>query len=240
MLRIVLVEDSTEAKDIVVAYLERYAQEKELEYNLTWFDNPLNFLDRFHSNYDVVLMDIQLPGLDGMDTARKLRETDANVPLVFITNMAQYAIKGYEVDASDFIVKPISYYDFALKFERLLKKVRKNDDFKLTLEGGKKYIPIDNVLYIEVYKHKLQFHTADGGTIEARGSLTKVEEQLADRDFARCNNYCLVNLSCVLGIKGYVLTVSAGVGGGTDELQISQPRKKDFLRRFNEYLRDHA
>lgn len=239
MLKIVLVEDNEEAKETVVAYLERYAQENGTEYNLTWFDHPMNFLDRFRSNYDVVLMDIQLPDMNGMETAHRLREVDPNVPLVFITNMAQYAIKGYEVDASDFIVKPISYYDFALKFERLLKKVKKNDDFKLMLEGGKKYIPIDEVRYVEVYKHKLQFHLSDG-TIEARGSLSKVEEQLAERGFARCNNYCLVNLRCVLGIKGYVLTVSAGAGGGTDEIQISQPRKKDFLRRFNEYLRDHA
>ena len=65
--------------------------------------------------FDIVLMDIDMPGMNGMETARALRKVDAAVILIFVTNMAQFAISGYEVDATDFILKPVNKYSFAIK-----------------------------------------------------------------------------------------------------------------------------
>ena len=135
MLQVALVEDSGDAAETVKAYLDRLSAEKGLECRLVWFDNPVNFLEKYSVDYDIIMLDIQMPGMNGMDLARKIRERNATVPLIFITNMAQYAIKGYEVDASDFIVKPVSYFDFALKFERVVKKLDRAVTIRKSLSG---------------------------------------------------------------------------------------------------------
>lgn len=241
MLKVVLVEDSAEATDTVKAYLQRYSSEKGLEYKFVWYDSPVKFISRETLDYDIILLDIQLPSMNGMDLARKIRERDESVPIIFITNMAQFAIKGYEVAASDFIVKPVSYFDFAMKFERVVKKIQKTDDVKITVSSGgsTRYISARDVYYVEVMKHRLMYYTADG-MYESNGSLVKTQGMLEPYDFVRCNNYCLVNLRYVFGVKGYTLTVLTGSPDKKAEIVISQPRKKEFMQKLNDYYRRQA
>lgn len=239
MLKVVLVEDNVEAMETVKAYLERYSEENGLQYRFTWFDNPINFLTKYNLDYDVIFLDIQMPNMNGMDLAHKIREKDDAVPLIFITNMAQFAIKGYEVGASDFIVKPVSYYDFSLKFERVVKKlVKQSDEIRIAVSSGgsTKYVFARDVRYVEVLKHRLKYYTTDG-EFDASGSLSKMQTLLEPLDFVRCNNYCLVNLRYVFGVKGYTLTVFTGRGDEKVELVISQPRKKEFMQKLNDFYR---
>ena len=243
MLRVAIVEDETEAKEVISAHLKRYCGEKNIPYQLVWYNNGLDFLAVYNKNFDVVLLDIMLPDINGMGTARKLRDMDNSVALVFVTIMAQYAIKGYEVDAADFMVKPVSYYDFAMKFEHVLRHIDFDGEVKLCLnnKGELKYLSAKDIRYVEVIRHNLIYHTG-GGSHETRGTLKKLEEQLRPADgFVRCNNYCLVNLRYVTGISGYELSLSTGVAGSEREvLQISHPRKKGFVTALNEYLREHV
>lgn len=244
MIKIAIVEDEKGAMEVIQAHLERYSKEHGLAYDLVWFDNPINFLMRYGSDFELIFLDIELPDLNGMDVAQKIREVDSGIALVFVTNMAQYAIKGYEVDADDFIVKPVAYHDFALKFDRVLKKISiKQDESKIAVncEGMTKSIEIKTIRYVEVIKHKLIYHTIDED-FEVRGTLSKAESLLLEKNFIKCNKYCLVNLRYVSGIKGYTATVIYGRGkkDKVDEILVSHPRKKDFLKALNKYLGDRT
>ena len=138
-----------------------------------WYNNGLDFLAVYNKNFDVVLLDIMLPDINGMGTARKLRDMDNSVALVFVTNMAQFAIKGYEVDAADFMVKPVSYYDFAMKFEHVLRHIDFDGEVKLCLnnKGELKYLSAKDIRYVEVIRHNLIYHT--GGAVMRRAALLK-------------------------------------------------------------------
>ena len=237
MVRIALIEDESDAMNTVKEYLEKYSSEAGTEYRMSWYTDPREFLAEYTANaFDLVFMDIKLPGMNGMTAAQKLRSIDSSVVLVFITNMAQFAIKGYEVDATDFMVKTLSYHDFSLKFARVLKKIKNNRDVTIAVtgKGTVKYIPAKEVVYVEVVKHQLYYHSPEG-VYEVRGTMKKAEEDLGRLGFARCNNYCLVNLRYVTGVVGFDLTVSLG-GNSHETLVISHPRKKDFVKALNEYL----
>lgn len=136
MIKIAVVEDELEMSNILVNFINKFFEENELDVKVTVFNNALKFLDAYNFNFDLIFMDINMPSLDGINASKKLREIDSEVMLIFVTSLAQYAIKGYEVNAFDFIVKPITYYNFALKLTRALDNLSK-DDTKIIVINSK-------------------------------------------------------------------------------------------------------
>ena len=113
MNRIAIVEDDQGYRDTLFIYIKQYEQERDTAFEATPFEKADDFLAVYNGDYDIILMDIEMPGTNGMDAAEQIRKRDAQVVIMFITNMAHYAIKGYEVGALDFVLKPIQYLNFA-------------------------------------------------------------------------------------------------------------------------------
>ena len=109
MVRIKILEDDPADRDTLIECLRKYEREQGQSFSITAYDNPSDFMDNYHMDADLIFMDIELPGINGIETSHQLRAADPVVALVFITNMEQYAINGYEVDALDFVIKPINY-----------------------------------------------------------------------------------------------------------------------------------
>ena len=120
---VAVVEDEKRERELIKKYLASFGEERGVVFNVYEFEDGLSFLSDYKSIYDVVFMDIEMPHLSGMEAAKRLRKLDDKVALVFITNMAQYAVGGYEVDAMSFIVKPVTYSNFAMKLSRVMDKV---------------------------------------------------------------------------------------------------------------------
>ena len=99
------------------------------------------FLEKYAGDFDVLFFDVDMPGTDGLDTARRLRRMDSEVSIIFVTNMAQYAICGYEVEALDYLLKPLSYYDFALKFQKALRRITRRSSHTLSVDTRGRSLP---------------------------------------------------------------------------------------------------
>lgn len=228
---VAIVEDSPAETELLRSYFARFTKEHGVDFTLTCFASGEEFLNKYRPAYDLVLMDIGLPGHNGMETAAALRERDRSVTLIFVTNMAQFAVKGYEVDAFDFVVKPVGYSNFALKLQRALNKLdtRRDSEVLVTLSDSMVRLSASQIKYIEISGHRMVYHTTDG-ELYAYGNLKEVEASLGGGMFARCNNCYLVNLNYVRAVQGHTVTV------GTDELQISRPRRKAFIQALNDYL----
>ena len=162
---------------------------------------------------------------------QKLREADTSVLLVFVTRMGDYAIQGYDVGATAFIKKPISYFDFEMKMKRIIFNIRQRDSQVITIVSGTAVhrLHVRDLMYIEVSGHRCTYHTCDH-LVEARNSLSRLSEELAPYHFMMCNSCYLVNPHYIRSIKGHTVTV------GPDELTISQPKKKAFMLQFNEWI----
>ena len=232
MLRVAIVEDEPRQAENLRAMLARFASECKTEIVTELFSNGMDFISDYIPCYDVVFMDIEMPYLNGMDCAFKLREIDKSVQLVFVTNMVQYAVKGYEVGAVGYIVKPLEYFPFSVLMRKVAERVVADGSQEIYIGGGDyvRRIYARDIYYIEVMDHYLIYHTADG-EFRQIGKMKDVEALLGEADFFRCSNCYLVNLRHVRGIEGSEVTV------GKDKIQISRRRKKEFLFAVNGYFR---
>lgn len=224
MIKIALVEDDPSCKEQTVNYVERFSKENGVEVKIDCFADGLEFLEKYSSDYTVVFMDIEMPYMNGLNVAKKLREKDECVSLIFMTQMAQYAIKGYEVNAIDYVVKPVAYGTFSDKLKKAIKASEKYIDYDFTVakKDGKVRLQTSKIYYVEVTDHKLIYHTVDGN-LENSGSLNSLERELAKYNFSRCNTCYLVNLRFVTALNENTVWV------GNDALAVSRSRKKSFF-----------
>lgn len=231
MIRVAIVEDDESCAALLREYLKRYASDNAVQVSSEWFPSGLSIISDYKPDFDIILLDIQMPGINGMEVAHIIRETDCESIIIFVTNMAQYAIQGYEVDALDYILKPIKYASFALKFRRACSRIPKDgaQSIKISCKDGMRLVPIKEIYYIDVRSHILQIHT-EQGTYTMTGSLKAMEELLKDAHFSLCNKSELVNLEQIsLVKKGSVIV------GGT-ELYTSRRRKEEFMQEVTSYF----
>lgn len=176
-------------------------------------------------------MDIELPDGDGMEVVRRLREKDKDVIVIFVTNMSQYAVKGYEVRAFDFIVKPVSYGNFSVKLTGALEcfRQKRGKDIWISNKDGKTRLRTSRVKYVEVVQHMLIYHTLDG-ELKASGSLGQLQEELAEEPFALCNRCYFVNLRFVTAVRQFEVLL------GGEKLQISRLKRNSFMVALNDFL----
>jgi two-component system response regulator LytT len=232
MIRIAIVDDEKEVIATLQDYILRFLEENSRKCVFSSFTDAHGLVDDYvPKSYDLVFLDIAMPSMDGMTAARKIREKDKDVILIFVTSLAQYAISGYEVGAFDYILKPINYYAFQLKIRRVLDSLSDSSDRMLVVatKTSKSMISSSSILFVEVMKHKLIFHTTQGD-FTTSGTLKSVEKDLEGLPFALCNQCYLVHIRYVTEVKDYSLSV------GKYTLQISHPRKKDFMHALNTYL----
>lgn len=230
--KIAVVEDDVIQSDLLKQYIERYSSENQVEYSLSRFERVDAFLLNGENGFDVVFMDIELPDGNGMEVVRKMREYDKTTLVIFVTNLAQYAVKGYEVRAFDFIVKPVSYYNFSLKFMSALENLETNRDIEVWIKNKtvKMKLFAAQITYIDVFQHDLTYHTADGNKYTVSGSITEASNKLQNSSFSFCNRCYLVNLRYVTQVTQTQVMVDG------QWLQISRNKRAQFIKDLNDYL----
>ena len=202
MIRIAMVEDEAAVREQLMGYVQRYTRQYGTEFSVTEFADGVDILENYRPVYDI-----------------------------FITNMAQYAIKGYAVGALDYVLKPVPYFAFSQQLQKAVEKVSRHARHYLAVpvEGGLRRLDTVQIYYLESEGHRVHFYTEDG-EFTAPGALKTFEEKLAACPFARCNSGYLVNLAQVRGVQQGVVEV------GPYELQVSRPKRKSFLAALADYI----
>lgn len=231
MIKIAIVEDEELYISKLEQYLKQYQDESEEKFELTVYRDGDEITSGYKAQFDIILMDIQMKFVDGMSAAEEIRKQDSQVIILFITNMAQYAIRGYEVDALDYILKPVTYFTFSQKLNKAVERIksRKTCFVAIPMKGGFRKMDINEIYYVESQSHMLLYHTA-GEILTCRGNMKEIENMLAAHGFFRINKGHLVNMKYV----DTVLDGNCSMNG--ESLPIARARRKLFMDALSAYI----
>lgn len=230
MIKIAIVEDEHAYAMQLQKYLHQYEEENGESFEITFFSDGDEIVNKYKAVYDIILMDVEMKFMDGMSAAEEIRKVDTEVVIMFITNMPQYAIHGYAVDALDYVLKPVSYFAFSQRLSRAISRMKKREKktLSINIKGGTIRLDVSNVTYVESQGHTLVFHTI-GGDYITTGTMRELEKQLEEHNFFRANKGYLVNLTHVEGIKDSCAIVRG------EQVLLSRARKKEFLETLTKY-----
>lgn len=230
MIKIAIVEDEQLYAKQLHEYLRKYEKENGEAIEVTIYSDGDQIVEKYQSQYDIILMDIEMKFMDGMSAAEEIRKIDTEVVIIFITNMTQYAIRGYAVDALDYVLKPVSYFALSQRLNRAIGRMRKRKSkmIMVNMKGGIVRLNIANIYYIESQGHTLILHTILGD-YETSGTMKEMESKLLGMNFCRGNKGYLINLQHVDGISDGCAIVK------DEKLILSRARKKEFMEALTKY-----
>ena len=228
MLKIAIVEDNRESSENLKRLILQCGREIHEETDIHCYYDGLSFIEEYTADYDIVMMDIEMPHMNGMEAAKKLREMDREVCLIFLTVMSQYVFAGYDVDASAFLVKPVNEDLFRAEFQRICKKVSRRNSFTYVFSVDDEHVRVNGreIIYVESLNHYCLFHT-ERGTFRMLTAMKKVENELREFGFLRSDNSYLVNPMYIRNWSRDTVIMENG-----ERIPVSRARKKDFFARL--------
>lgn len=232
MINIVIIEDSEEDYKYLADGIREYSEKNGEAISVRHYASALMFLDEYKMDADIIFMDIELPDINGVLASEKLRMRDSDVALVFVTNLAHMAIKGYGVSATDFIVKPVNYYKLSALLGKIIKKVKLNrDDYIcLPVERSVVRISLGQIIYVEAEAHRITFHLTDR-QITYSGTLTACQKMLPPESFVRCYQSFIVNLKYVKACSGNEIVMTDG-----SVIPLSRSNRKEVMAKIAGYF----
>ena len=213
MIRVALCDDDISTLNEVQGFLDRYCRERKRDIVHTTFCSPLELLTEIERGirYDILFLDILMPGQNGIETAAEIRGYDSNIKIIFLTSSAEFAVQSYTVEAYFYQLKPLRWESFSRVMDSALEKCGHEQENSLILQckGMFTRIELGQLEFCEVIHRTLLFHLTSGKVLESTGSLDELSRKLAHYDnFLRIHRSYIVNLDYVQNISYRAVTMT--------------------------------
>ena len=233
MINIAICDDERMVLDDIKKLVSDFFSSKNIEIKIYLFSSGEELLN-CGKNVDILFLDIQMEQMDGMATARKMREKGYKGCLIFITVLKEMVFQSFEVSAYDYLVKPIKKEAFEKTMERLLLSVKNADKANLLIQRGTEssIISLDEIIFCEVIDRKLYLHLKSEDVMDYYDRIEKLETKLDGR-FYRCHRSYLINLQYLTGYKNGIAYMA-----GKHEIPVSRLRSKEFSNVILQYMKE--
>lgn len=233
MIKFAICDDEPFMVQELSGYLTKYMQEKHLPHSIHTFSNGQALLES-SCDFDLIFLDIQMEQPDGMETARRLRQQGNPSLLIFVTILKECVFDAFEVEAYDFLVKPLEHAHFRRTMNRAIRSLEQQPEKNVVVRRGIScdVVPLSQIVYCEIQSRKIYIHQNNGNILDYYEQLGSFEQRVDGR-FFRCHRSYLVNLDYVRGIRAGEVILSQG-----DKLPVPKKRERDLtqalLRRMKE------
>lgn len=231
-LSIAICDDLPEERMQLAKLVQQYGKQHNLELQLHLFSSGEELLNVFSKpgQFQILFLDIYMPGCSGMDTARRIRTFDSNVLILFATTSQEHGLDSYEVRASDYLVKPLQAEDVARALDWCLEHTEPLRCLSISSEWERHEIPLSSIQYIDVYGHQSCIHTEQGVIVTRRG-LDDLESTIDSPDFLRCHRSVLVNMNHIQSLEGNDFRMS-----DSSLIPISSTNRTAIRRQFFDWI----
>lgn len=231
MIIVAICEDERYILEELRRKVEKYINRKSLDASIKTFTSGEELL-KAKKKFDIILLDLMLPGIDGLEVARQI---SCRSRIIFVTSYREYAVEAFDANAVHYLVKPVTEERLFLALDRAVNQTEQMDNQSLTLmkSGKTQVIFIRDILYCEVFNHQVRIHTVQG-TYDYFGTLDMLETKLDER-FFRCHRSFVVNMSCVAGQEKGVAILTNG-----EKIFISRRKQTDFIQRLLNFLKNEV
>jgi DNA-binding LytR/AlgR family response regulator len=215
------------------SFVSDFFRKKNQETSLRMFSSGEELLS-YNGQIDILFLDIQMKGMDGMETARKLRADQFRGFLVFITVLKEMVFQSFEVQAYDYLVKPVDKKQFEKTMERLYASMQNAREDSLLVQKGYegRIIPKDEIVFCEVIDRKIYLNLASGDVVDYYERIENLEAKL-DKHFYRCHRSYLINLKHLKGYKNGTACMDNG-----KKIPVSRLRSKEFSGVVLQYMKN--
>lgn len=187
MIKIAICEDEKEQQELLKRYINQIFDALSVKCRLEVFNSGEELLEGYSKDTDVLLLDIQMGQINGIDTARKVRVLDDKVEIIFITALIEYALEGYEVRAYRYLIKPVKYNNLKDNIINCIKEVDiKNKYIMVKAQGSQTKLNVNEITYIEVQKETITIHTLNE-VYKINGTMSNIEKEIDCSRFFRCH-----------------------------------------------------
>ena len=224
MIKFAICDDEPAMARELAGYLARYLEEHEVTaYSVSSFSSGRALLEAA-DGFDVIFLDIQMEEPDGMETARLLRRQGDHSLLIFVTVLRELVFDAFQVEAYDYLTKPLDAARFARTMDRVLQTLEQRTAASIVIQQGSgcEVVPLSDVVYCEVLGRKVYLHKADGTITGYYDRLEQLERRVDGR-FFRCHRSYLVNLDHVRGCQAGQVLLSQG-----ERIPVSRLRERDL------------
>jgi len=202
MMRIAICDDEEAQRALIEKYLFEWAEAQGLTLETVTFSDAEQFLFDWEEDkrYDLLILDIEMGTINGMDLAKRIRKEDEEIPIVFITGYENYMAQGYEVSAMQYLLKPM-YKDKLFTVLDKLKKVKKVETkLPFQTEEGMVFVAPSEIWYVEATGHYSTLHTVEASHL-LRHSFSEMLKRLSEQNsYVQCHRSYLVNVQHVSAI----------------------------------------
>lgn len=214
MVKLAFCDDDISVLGDIRAFLDRYREEKNRDIRYTAFCSSVELLEEIERGmrFDVLILDVLMPGQNGIEAAAEIRERDSGVKIIFLTSSAEFAVQSYQVDAHFYQLKPLRWDSFSRVMDSALEKCGPEREQRLLLRcrGGLSSISLGHLEYCEVIHRTLMIHLSSGKVLESSGSLDELESRLEPFGcFLRVHRSYMVNMDYVRSISYRAVVLSS-------------------------------